>query len=284
VYLVHIVKLEQKDSPLGGAQSVDRALALLSLIGQHSAAGMTLSSLVTQTGLNKATVRRLVLALMRSRLVEQSDTDRTYHLGEEAYLLGLLAQDRHGLLSQTIDSLQRLALATGDAAFLSVRRGRYSVCLHREEGTHPIRTYALMPGGHHPLGVGAGSLAMLAALSDAEAETVMTSNHAELISNYPRLSPETLRSHLAQTRATGVALNPGLIFEDSWGLGVALRGQQGQLVGAVSLAAVESRMKEPRRSELAQKLQAEARLIETRLATAPAIGRHEDRTQKGNTP
>jgi DNA-binding IclR family transcriptional regulator len=277
LFLVHIVKMDEQDSPLGGAQSVDRALALLSLIGQHSAAGITLSGLVAETGLNKATVRRLVLALMRARLVEQSETTRTYHLG-------LLAQDRHGLLSQTIDSLQRLARATGDAAFLSVRRGRYSVCLHREEGTHPIRTYALMPGGHHPLGVGAGSLALLAALPAAEAEAVLASNHAELISNYPRLPPETLRAYLEQTRVSGVALNPGLIFEDSWGLGVALRGQQGQLVGAVSLAAIESRMKEPRRSELAQKLQAEARLIETRLATAPNIGRQNSRPRKGNTP
>lgn len=282
LFLVHIVKIDEHDSPLGGAQSVDRALALLSLIGQHSAVGITLSDLVADTGLNKATVRRLVLALMRARLVEQSDITRSYHLGEEAYLLGLLAQDRHGLLSQTIDSLQRLAQTTGDAAFLSVRRGRYAVCLHREDGTYPIRTYALMPGGHHPLGVGAGSLAMLAALPETEAEAVMTSNHAELTSNYPRLPPETLRTHLAQTQATGIALNPGLIFEDSWGLGVALRGQKGQLVGAVSLAAIESRMKEPRRSELAQKLQAEARLIETRLATAPTQGRHGGKPQKGN--
>lgn len=284
LFLVHIVKIDEHDSPLGGAQSVDRALALLSLIGQHSAVGISLSDLVADTGLNKATVRRLVLALMRARLVEQSDITRSYHLGEEAYLLGLLAQDRHGLVSQTIDSLQRLAQTTGDAAFLSVRRGRYAVCLHREEGTYPIRTYALMPGGHHPLGVGAGSLAMLAALPETEAEAVMTSNHGELTSNYPRLPPETLRAHLAQTQATGIALNPGLIFEDSWGLGVALRGQKGQLVGAVSLAAIESRMKEPRRSELAQKLQAEARLIETRLATAPTNGGHGGKPQKGNHP
>ncbi len=40
-----------------------------------------------------------------------------------------------------------------------------------------------------------------------------------------------------------------------------------QLVGAISLATVESRMKQPRRDELAQTLQAEARLIEKRLAT-----------------
>lgn len=269
------MKSIEQDTPVGGAQSVDRALALLFLIGQHSEAGITLSGIVTETGLNKATARRLVLALIRAQLVEQSDTSRTYHLGQESYLLGLLAQDRHGLLSQTIDSLQRLARVTGDAAFLSVRRGRYSVCLHREEGAYPVRTYALMPGGHHPLGVGAGSLAMLAALPHAEAEAVIASNREELISNYPQLSTEALRAYLEQTQATGVALNPGLIFEDSWGLGVALRDQKGQLVGAISLAAIKSRMKEPRRSELTQKLQSEARLIETRLATAPTASRHE---------
>lgn len=267
------MKHEGPESATGGAQSVDRALALLSLIGRHTATGMPLSAIVTETGLNKATVRRLLLALMRGGLVEQADEKRTYHLGEEAYLLGLLAQGRHGLLSQAMESLQRLARETGDAAFVSVRRGHYAVCLHREDGPHPIRTYALMPGAHHPLGVGAGSLAMLAALPRAEAEEAIAANRAELENNYPRLQPDILRAQLEKARETGVALNPGLIFEDSWGLGVALRGPDGQMVGAVSLAAVESRMKEPRRSDLVQKLQAEARLIETRLAKGTPPGR-----------
>jgi len=253
------------DGAIGGAQSVDRALALLSLIGRHAASGVTLSAIVTETGLNKATARRLLLALMRAGLVEQAGESRAYHLGEEAYLLGLLAQGRHGLLSQTMAAVQRLARETGDAAFVSVRRGLYAACLHREDGAHPIRTYALMPGAHHPLGVGAGALAMLAALPQAEAEAVMDANRAELESNYPRLQPDTLHGHLAQARESGVALNPGLIFEDSWGLGVALHGPDGQLMGALSLAAVESRMKEPRRSELVKKLQTEARMIEARL-------------------
>lgn len=268
--MVHIMKHEVPVSPVTGAQSVDRALSLMSLIGRHSASGVSLSTIVEEIGLHKATVRRLLLALMRAGLVEQAVEGRTYHLGEEAYLLGLLAQGRHGLLSQAIDSLQRLARETGDAAFVSVRRGLYSACLHREEGAHPIRTYALMPGAHHPLGVGAGSLAMLAALPEDEAEAVIAANRAELETNYPRLGPDRLRPLLARTRENGVALNAGLIFEDSWGLGAALRGPRGQLVGAISLAAVERRMKQPRRDELAQKLQAEARLIEKRLAKGVA--------------
>lgn len=259
------MELRPEDSTQGGAQSVDRALALLALIGRHSADGASLSHLVAASGLNKATVRRLTLALMRAGLVEQNSESRAYHLGEEAYLLGLLAQGRHGLLSQSIDQMQKLARLTGDAAFISVRRGLHSVCLHREDGPYPIRTYALMPGGHHPLGVGAGSLAMLAALPDTEIDAILTANSEELASTYPRLSLDGLRAQVAQTRESGIALNPGLIFEDSWGLGVVLRGPDGAVVGALSLAAVESRMKEPRRSELARALRDAARTIETRL-------------------
>ncbi|HHX91188.1 MAG TPA: IclR family transcriptional regulator, partial [Paracoccus sp.] len=122
-------------------------------------------------------------------------------------------------------------------------------------------------------GVGAGTLAMLAALPDIEAEAVIDGNRAEMERSYPLLTPERLRALCAQTRETGVALNPGLVFEDSWGLGVALHGPDGWLVGAVSLAAVQSRMRKPRRDELARQLQAEARMIEKRLAGGAAQGR-----------
>ncbi|WP_274351726.1 IclR family transcriptional regulator [Roseinatronobacter alkalisoli] len=258
------------ESAMGGAQSVDRALSLLGLIGRHTADGATLSVLVAQSGLNKATVRRLLLALIRAGLVEQAAGSRAYHLGEEAYLLGLMAQGRHGLLSLAMDSLQRLARDTGDAAFLSVRRGPYSACLHREDGAHPIRTYALMPGAHHPLGVGAGSLAMLAALPDREVDTIIAANADELHQNYPRLKADELRAQVDRTRADGYSVNPGLIFEDSWGLGVALHGPDGRLVGALSLAAIESRMREPRRADMIRALRAEARKIENRLAQGSA--------------
>jgi DNA-binding IclR family transcriptional regulator len=250
----------------GGAQSVDRAFALLALIGRKSAQGLTSAELVRQSGLNKATVRRLLLAMIRAGVVEHATETRRYHLGEQAFILGLQSQGRHGLQALAMDSLQRLARETGDAAFISVRRGPFSVCLHREDGAHPIRTYALMPGAYHPLGVGAGSLAMLASLPDAEVESVLAANDTQLRDAFPRLSAEVLREHVDATRAAGHALNPGLIFEDSWGLGVALHGPDGRLVGALSLAAIESRMREPRRSDLAQRLKYEAARVEARLA------------------
>src|SRR5215510_10050359 len=159
-----------------GAQSVDRTLSLLTMVGRHAERGVSLSGLVTESGLSKPTVRWLLLALMRAGLIEQSEGDRRYYLGEEAYVLGSLASRRFGLLQLAMDSLQRLSKATEDTSFLSVRRGTFAICLYREEGSYPIRTHALQAGFQHPLGAGAGSLAILAALPDEEVAAILREN------------------------------------------------------------------------------------------------------------
>ncbi|SCX95352.1 IclR family transcriptional regulator [Paracoccus tibetensis] len=255
-----------------GTQSVDRAMALLDLIGRRSVEGVSLSGLVAGSGLNKATVRRLVLALIRAGMVAQDEASRLYHLGDQAQVLGAMAAQRPGLARLAGESVMRLAQEVGDAALLSVRRGASSLCLLREDGAYPIRTHALVPGQMHPLGVGAGSLALLAALPEGEREEVMAANAAHLARAFPHYAPR-LPALVAETAAQGFALNPGLIFEGSWGMGVALRHPGGRLAGALSIAAVDSRMREARRPELLERLRAEAARIERKLAqVAPRQG------------
>ncbi|WP_246054956.1 IclR family transcriptional regulator [Paracoccus gahaiensis] len=254
-----------------GTQSVDRALMLLQRLG---AEGRTLAALVSDTGLNKATVRRLLLALIRAGLVEQDEARRTYHLGEQLQVLGAQAARRPGLMAAAGESVMRLAQVTGDAALLSVRRGASALCLMREEGSHPLRSHALVAGQSHPLGVGAGSLAMLASLPDDQVATVLSAIAPALAERYPNLPPDRLQAMVARTRAEGVALNPGLVLEGSWGLGIALHHPGGGLAGALSIAAVEARMRADRLPDLIHALRAEAARIQTRLAqTAPRPGR-----------
>ncbi|MEO4000594.1 IclR family transcriptional regulator [Mesorhizobium sp. CAU 1732] len=248
-----------------GAQSVDRALGLLSLIGRHADRGAGLTDIVNESGLNKPTARRLLLALMRAGLVEQDEASRRYFLGEEAYVLGSLASRRFGLLQVSMDSLLRMSKKTEDTSFLSVRRDTFSVCLYREEGTYPVRTHALQAGFEHPLGVGAGSLAMLAALPDTEVDAILAANETVLTGTYPMLPVERIRQDVALTRENGFALNPGLIFANSWGIGVAIRGRDGRPSGALSIAAIDSRMQPARQVELAALLTAEATRVEERL-------------------
>lgn len=262
---------------LSGAQSVDRALRLLSLIGREPAGGLPLGEIVEESGLNKPTARRLLLALMRAGLVEQEARTRHYCLGEEAFVLGILAARRHGLLELAMESLRRLSEITMDTSFLSIRRDNYSVCLHREEGTYPVRTHALQAGLQHPLGVGAGSLAMLAALPDEEVERVMAANERVIVANYPGFPPDGIRDDLRLARERGFALNPGRLVASSWGVGAAFRYPDGRVAGALSLAAIDSRMLPDRQIELAGYLAAEAARME-RLFAEMFVSRPSGRT------
>ncbi|MEI5665991.1 IclR family transcriptional regulator [Bosea sp. CCNWLW174] len=250
---------------LSGSQSVDRALRLLALVGRESASGLPLSEIVEESGLNKPTVRRLLLALMRAGLVEQEARTRRYHLGEEAFVLGLLCGQRHGLLDLAMPSLRALSDTTQDTSFFSIRRDRFAICLHREEGTWPVRTHALQAGDQHPLGVGAGSLAMLALMPDAESTAMIEANCAVLIARYPAYSPAQLITDISLARQRGFALNPGRIVTNSWGIGVGVRYPDGRIAGALSIAAIDSRMQPQRQEELGALLRHEARQVETRI-------------------
>jgi DNA-binding IclR family transcriptional regulator len=262
-----VEQLPEARAEVSGSQSVDRALRLLALIGREPAGGLPLGEIVAESGLNKPTARRLLLALMRGGLVEQEPTTRHYCLGEEAFVLGVLAGRRHGLLELAMASLRRLSGATLDTSFLSVRRENYAICLHREEGTYPVRTHALQTGDQHPLGVGAGSLAMLAALPDAELERVMKANERAVLAGYPGFPPGALLADVAKTRERGFSLNPGRLVASSWGVGAAFRYPDGRVAGAFSLAAIDSRMQPERQRDLARHLTEEVGRMELLLAT-----------------
>jgi DNA-binding IclR family transcriptional regulator len=240
----------------GGAQSIDRAATLLLLVGRAGPFGARLSELVEQCDLAKPTVRRMLLALVRAGLLDQDPETRRYYIGPEIYVLGTLASTRFGIHPISLRSLVRLSQETGDTAFLSVPRGVYSICVHREEGPYPI---------------GAGSLALLSALPDHEVKEVVAANADILADNYPQHPPKVLRAMVKEARAKGYALNPGMLLPGSWGIGVAIRGQDGRPIGALSIAAIESRLGKDRQQKLAELLTKEARSIETRLREVSGI-------------
>jgi DNA-binding IclR family transcriptional regulator len=248
-----------------GTQSIDRAMGLLSLVGRNNDRGLSLADLVAATGLNKTTVRRLLMALIDAAMVSQGEEDRLYRLGIEAYVLGTFAAPRFGLVETAMDSLVRLSRRTGDASFVSARRNTNAICLHREEGTYPIRSHVLQKGVEHPLGIGAGSLAMLAALPDDDVEAVMAENWPVIRRDFPQVKAGSIEAGVAETRRWGYAVNPGLFYPNAWAIGMAVTNPDGTLAGALSIAAIDTRMQEDRQTELAVLLREEAAAIRVRL-------------------
>ena len=77
----------------------------------------------------------------------------------------------------------------------------------------------------------------------------------------------------AEAVAREKMIDPGLVIEGSWGLGIALHHPDGRLVGALSIATIEARMRPDRLPDLTRLLRAEAARIEARLAQ-PTKDRH----------
>ncbi|QKH40606.1 IclR family transcriptional regulator [Achromobacter denitrificans] len=257
-------------SQVGGAQAISRAMLVLRGVSRMRGEGAGLLALTRDTGMSKPTVHRILAALAAEGMVEQDPATRRYFLGPECHVLGNIASERFGINRLAAPVVARLAHECGDSAFFSLRRDVFAVCVLREDGDYPLKTHVLLPGDRHPLGIGAGSLAILAALPDDEVEACLQANAALIAARYPHYSVPLIRTLVDEVREQGYAVNRGLVVPGSWGIGVPLRDEQGQVLGALSIAAVESRMDEERQFQLAKLLSREAKRL---LAQANPGGR-----------
>jgi DNA-binding IclR family transcriptional regulator len=249
-----------KTGEIAGAQAVTRSLSLLKLVSERTERGHLLAELVAQSGLARPTVYRLLAALQVAGLVEQDKRGR-WHLGAECYVLGTLAAPRFNLEQLAKESLARIADATGESAFLSVRRGQETVCLVRHEGTYPIRTHVLQAGDRLPLGIASAGLAFLASLPVAEVEEILAAIASIAKRRYPRFAPKVIQQLVAEARVTGYAVNPGLLLPGSWGVAAVISDSSGAPVAALSINAIEARVKGERQAELGRLLVREAKRL-----------------------
>lgn len=249
-----------------GAQAVARAAALLRLVTAAGDDGITVAELTRRSGLSRPTTHRLLTALGHEGLVDQDKESGRWMPGPELYLMGAVAASRYDITAIARDIVRSLAVRTEESAFLSVRRGDETVCLIREEGAFPIRSFVLSEGVRFPLGVASAGLAILAFLPAHDVDAYFE-RHPELPERFGAAHAEPrLRARLAETQARGFALNAGLIVEGSYGLGAAVFTRSGHPQWALSLTGVEFRFSPDRIPELGRTLLAHAHQLSTRVA------------------
>jgi DNA-binding IclR family transcriptional regulator len=252
-------------SRLTGTQSIERALSLLREIAAHNRAGSRLLDLAVRTGLQRPTVHRMLKCLAAENMVQQDPDTHRYFLGSMVFELGLTAAPRFNLREICHPALTRIAEATGDTVFLTQRSGLDAVCLDRREGAFPIKTFTLEIGMRRPLGVGIGSLAILAALPDEDIRDIIASN-APRLPEYA-LTAASLQSQVKKAQKLGYAVRETPSLAGVRSLGQVIRNRSGEPFAAISVSAISSRMTEKRVVELASLLKNEVRLIEKQLAS-----------------
>lgn len=274
------MKIQDKS---GEHRNVARLLGVLEALSKASAQGLRLTDVVEATGLGKTTAHRILGGLMQQNLAEQDPETGRFFIGVKMLSWAMAARDRFSLVRLVEPALLRISRQTQDTIYLVVRTGDDIVCLDCREGSFPIKVLTLNVGDRRPLGVGAGSLAILAALPDAEIDRVFIAN-AEALTAYP-FDEVRIRQMVATTRQNGYSYNnvhvlPGLEnVTEMAGIGVPIRKGDGMPVAALHLTSVTSRLDPPRRENLVATLRQEARQIEAQLEPVLAMVATSDRQQ-----
>lgn len=135
-----------------GVAAVDRAFSILDAFGPGDAS-LNLRTLAERTGLNKATIIRLIASLEKAGCMTRR-AHGEYALGPALLRFGSVYQSSFHLADSLMPVLRDLVRQTGETAAFFVRDGDMRICLHRVETASALRLHLregearpLLPGG-----------------------------------------------------------------------------------------------------------------------------------------
>lgn len=250
-------KISVESAVRSGTQSIQRAAALLRELMVSNREGAPTSELAARAGIERTTAHRMLRCLVDEGLVSHDAGTKRFYLGPLAYELGLAAAERTDLRAICKPALARIADETQDTVFLMIRSGDDAVCVERAEGSYPVKTFVVDVGTRRPLGVGAGSLAILSALPVPEAELVLARNAGRLAS-YEELTADRLRQMMLHASTGGHVAMDVVNVHGVRAVAVPITTAAGRAVAALSIAAVQWRMTTAREQVLIARLRQEA--------------------------
>lgn len=230
-----------ENSGKNGVQLLDRAVMLLDLVSDAGSEGATLKALCELSGLNKVTCHRILNSLVEHQLLQKVQSDKCYRLGTKLLVFGAKAARGPGLRRQFQPALERLRQQTGETAMLMARDRDDSVCIDRYDSEYQMQTLTGSVGGAVPLGLGPGSLAILAFLEEDQQQAILARNRARLDS-WPQLTAENLQLKLDQTRLQGFAIDPGELIPGIAGIAVPIEVSGAGVVGSLGLTFLSPRL------------------------------------------
>ncbi len=244
--------------------SLRRAVRVLKALAEQKDGAMRLTDVAQAVGCNQPTAHRALRELAAEGFVEQAAGGKRYRLGLGFFVAAANANCSDGLRDLARPALLRVSSTLSDTVFLLVRSVYDAVCIDRVEGPFPIRSFTGDIGGKVPLGLGQGSLALLAHLPEEEREAVIRYNMPRLLDR-GYIDEAAFRAVLGRVRGDGfVAFNSGLI-PDMGGVAVPIFDARGYAVAAISIGTLAERLKGDRLPIIVDILKKEAAELSRRI-------------------
>jgi DNA-binding IclR family transcriptional regulator len=253
--------MEPVVDPNGG---IHRTVGILRLLASADSQGLRLKDVADAVGLPRPTTHRILASLIAEGMVERDAGAKHYRLGLDLFVLAARAGNPMNLRELCRPTLLRLTGSLGETIFLLVRSGFDAVCIDRTNGPLPIRSFTGDIGGSVMLGIGQGSMAILAHLTPGEQDEVIRYNLPRM-RDYAGFDEGFLRAEIARVRGLGYSDGAQGLIPGMAGLGAPIFTADGRAVAALSVGSTTDRMTPERNAVIASILLNEARLIGAKL-------------------
>lgn len=221
------------------SSTVAKALALLEHFSEESPE-IGLSDLARRAGLDKATVHRMMGAMVDSGLLEQASDSKLYRLGPGVLRLARIRETAFPVTSVIQAALDRLSAATGETAHASLISGRALATIGISESQRSNRV-SLVAGEILPFHSTASGLAVLAYSSDSQLKKMLA---APLKAKTPKTLTDrkTLESSLVTIRQNGFSEADQTNEDEVYGIAVPIFGGDKFATGSLAVATPIHRM------------------------------------------
>lgn len=239
---------KEKPGPAEDSKTLARGLQIMDVLLNAPPEGLRVVQLCHATGLERATVHRLLATLEQMHYASRISR---FHYGPGPRWQHRCALSRSKLAQQLQPVLQTISAQSGDASFAVVREGGLSVCIARQRGAHAEQVIDIQVGTRQPLGVGAAGLALLSALSDRDVAAAIEMNDYAL-PLYRGMTAQRLHQLVAATRERGWAVVGNHVTRNVLAVGMPVFDASGDAMAGISVATTQERLPKERQRQIAQ--------------------------------
>lgn len=230
----NVVRADQPELARYKVEAVSRAVLLLGAFRQGEAS-LSIASLAKRTGLAASSVEALLGTLAHRGLVQRSADDASmYRLGLAWLRLADVKRQQLDIREVALPVLRRMRDTVNETVSLGIRIGTSRVNIEYAESQHEVRRI-VQPGFHVALHVGAGGLALMSGMEDAEIEAYLAPIAIS------QIHKSKLVAAIKATRRDGHAFVEGEVTSDTAAISAPIRNHSGDVVAALTISMPQPR-------------------------------------------
>ena len=247
--------------------AVDRAIRILDAL-RRAPRARGISDLARALGLNKATVRDILLTLEHHGLVERDPSTARFRLGYGLYAYTSALGQGSDLTAVARPFLRGLVERTGETALLGLLDGERILIVDKEEPPSALKISAPV-GRRLPLHAGAFGKVLLADLDSARLERLLAERPPPAFTVRSVVEPGAFRAMLRLVRRQGYAVDDEEYLDGVRAASAPVREANRGTVAALTVVGFSTRLNNEKLATVVEAVVDAAEQVSLRLGAGP---------------